>query len=241
MPAVIICPGGSYFWLDTEGEGAEVAQWLNSEGIAAFVLNYHVAGKFTFGTDFRFLWGGCTFPAVLNDTQTALLQVREHADETGIDPENIGLMGFSAGGHLAMLTEGVGGEEPDFVACMYPVVTLSDKRCVHKRSRPGLLGAKQTNRILRDSLSLEKHVPESCCPVFLVGCLDDNTVNPLNFTLLDSSLTAGHIRHESHIFPCGGHGFGCSAITDTNAVYDWKPLFVRWLSSLKGASQPVRQ
>ena len=97
---VIVCPGGSYFWLDKKNEGTEVAEWLCSNGIAAFVLEYSHGGWAAFA--FHFRTRGRSFPAGFKDLQDALEKVRSKADEYGISPQRIGCMGFSAGGHLVM-------------------------------------------------------------------------------------------------------------------------------------------
>ena len=101
-PAVIVCPGGSYHWLDTRTEGDGVARWLNSQGIAAFVLRYRVAGVLAFVTHYRLLIRGRQQPDMLRDVQRSVQLVREGASAWGICPTEVGVMGFSAGGHLAV-------------------------------------------------------------------------------------------------------------------------------------------
>ena len=101
-PAVIVCPGGSYSWLDMQTEGKEVAQWLQANGISAFVLKYRVQGIVPYITHSRLLFRGHQYPDAQDDLQQAIQYVREHAEEYGIDPHRIGVMGFSAGGHLAL-------------------------------------------------------------------------------------------------------------------------------------------
>ena len=101
-PAVIVCPGGSYHWLDTRTEGDGVARWLNSKGIAAFVLRYRVAGVWAFVTHYRLLVRGRRQPDMLRDVQRSVQLVREGASTWGINPNEVGVMGFSAGGHLAV-------------------------------------------------------------------------------------------------------------------------------------------
>ena len=101
-PAVIVCPGGSYHWLDIRTEGDGVARWLNSKGIAAFVLRYRVAGVWAFVTHYRLLVRGRRQPDMLRDVQRSVQLVREGASTWGINPNEVGVMGFSAGGHLAV-------------------------------------------------------------------------------------------------------------------------------------------
>ena len=246
--AVIVCPGGSYFWLDKKNEGHDVAKWLNSKGLAAFVLEYRVAGKINFPCPLRFLYDGNRFPRMLEDIQRAISLVRSAAEEYGVNPSRVGVMGFSAGGHLAMLSAEFNSDEyllsegysvnvplrPDFVVPIYPVVTMSDKRYVHKRSRRGLLGDTQMyNEALRDSLSLEKHIPDDCCPVFLVNSIDDKVVDYHNSVILDQALSEKGIPHEYYQFPSGGHGFGIKEIEYEGEIFDWKPLFLKWLSKIR--------
>lgn len=259
--AVIVCPGGSYFWLDRQKEGHDVARWLQGSGIAAFVLEYRTAGKFNYPFGTRLLYGGNRFPRMLQDVQMAILHLRENAAVYGITPARIGVMGFSAGGHLAMLSAercsweylrqagvrtgiktdvqpGAGDStsapslRPDFIASIYPVVTMADRKIVHKRSHRALLGEwKMLDRALRDSLSLERHVPDACPPVFLLNCADDPVVDPRNSELLDSALTRRQVPHLYIRYPVGGHGFGCGEIRDGDRVYDWKPAFLEWLGT----------
>lgn len=245
--AVIVCPGGSYFWLDRHTEGDEAARWLADNGIAAFLLDYAVGGKvnFVFGT--RLLYGGNRFPHMLQDVQWAIHEVRAHAAEYGIDPAKVGVMGFSAGGHLAMMSAEMTGTEylekvapevsqplrPDFVASIYPVVTMTDRRYVHLRSRRGLMGEyRMGDRALRQRLSVEHNVPDDCCPVFLLNCVDDPVVDYHNSVLLDSALTAHGIPHKYIQLPSGGHSFGCRDIPAGDSRFNWRDLFLEWLRSL---------
>ena len=233
--AVIICPGGSYFWLDKENEGEKMAENLCRKGIAAFVLTYRVAGGFNFVTDFRFLYGGNVFPAMLEDARCAISEVRGNAASYGINPKAVGIMGFSAGGHLAMLTAEMKSEHtPDFVAAIYPVVTMSDKKCVHRRSRRGIMGTRAGDRQLQNLLSMEKNVPHDCCPVFLLSCEDDKVVDCRNAVLLDSALTERRAPHKYISLPCGGHGFGVKTVGKGADSFDWTASFADWTVSLYG-------
>lgn len=241
--AVIVCPGGSYCWHDYRIEGTEVAKWLNRNGIAAFVLKYRVQGKFEYATHSRAIFGGHQHPDMITDAQRAIQYVREHAKEYGIDPNRIGVMGFSAGGHLAMsaasynetdflarrgVSTGV-SLRPDFVAPIYPVVSMSH-RVTHKRSRRALLGEyKKFRHSLRDSLSLERHVPDNCPPVFLVNCKDDPIVKYQNSELLDSALCSKNVTHRYIQYETGGHGFGASETKGTSECREWKNEFLKWI------------
>lgn len=234
--AVIVCPGGSYFWLDTVTEGDSVARSLQAQGIAAYVLSYRTGGVVPFITHSRLIVPGHHHPMPLNDVQQALKLVRRKAFQ------RVGVMGFSAGGHLvlssAILGYAMTGEEnmamirPDFVAACYPVVTMSHPS-VHKRSRRGLLGEyKKTSQAMRDSLSLEKHVTAHCPPVFLMNCVDDPVVDYHNSVLMDSALTAHHVPHRYVQYQTGGHGFGTTWSKTTREASGWFEEFLTWLKTI---------
>lgn len=228
---VIVCPGGSYFWLDKATEGEKVAQWLMENGIAAFVLEYSHAGWAAYAYHVRS--AGRSFPAGFNDLRKALDSVRARAGEYGIKTDRIGCMGFSAGGHLVMhAAEQLAGtpQAIAFVAPMYPVVSMTHP-CTHKRSRRGLLGEFPT-KAMKDSLSLEHHVPGNCPPVFLMNCDDDPVVHYHNAELLDSALTRHGIPHQYEHYRTGGHGFGVSEEKTTREAIGWKDRFLVWLKSI---------
>ncbi len=229
-PAIIVCPGGSYFWHDMETEGYEVAKWLQQNGISAFVLRYRTAGVPAFITHFRLVFRGRRYPDAQNDLRQALRWVREHASLYGIDAEKVGAMGFSAGGHLVMSAAELfyPDERPSLVAPIYPVVTMR-KPFVHKRSRRALLGDKRVrDKALRDSLSLELHVPSDCPPVFLVNCKDDAVVQYQNAELLDSALSEQDVKHLYIQYQTGGHGFGASEDKGTRECRQWREEFLEW-------------
>lgn len=232
--AVIVCPGGSYFWHDMKNEGRHVAEWLQANGISAFVLKYRTAGTPAFVLRYRHIFRGNRYPDALNDLRQALKIVRSQAGNSGIDADKVGAMGFSAGGHLAMSGAALlpKAERPSFVASLYPVVTMTDS-CVHKRSRRALLGEnRKNNKGLRHLLSLEHHVPADCPPVFLVNCTDDPTVNCHNSELLDSALSLKSIPHKYIQYRSGGHGFGASDTKGTAESRQWKSEFIRWIKTL---------
>lgn len=244
--AVIVCPGGSYCWLDEKNEGDEVAQWLQSNGITAFTLRYRTIGFMAFQWHYRILFRGKQYPDMITDAQRALQWVREHAEEYQIDPDKVGLMGFSAGGHLVMSAAsfnefnylkaiGIDTEvslRPAFVAPIYPVVTMR-KPYVHERSRRALLSEKRHhNPTMIDSLSLELHVPNNCPPVFLVNCVDDDVVEYHNSVMLDSALTANHVPHRYLQYQTGGHGFGASETRGTDECRQWKNEFLNWIKEI---------
>ena len=238
--AIVVCPGGSYHWHDMEAEGTKVAQWLASEGMAAYVLKYRVAGKFEFASKYRTLFRGHRHPDMIADLQRAIQLVRERYSGP------VGAIGFSAGGHLVMTSAeffdtnflaryGIEPEvslRPDFVAPVYPVVTLSAAP-VHKRSRLGLLGEWTVfKQEMRDSLSLEKHVRPNTPPVFLLNCTDDPIVDYRNSVLLDSALTAAGVPHLYTQYVTGGHGFGADPARQNAETSQWQSAFLQWLNVL---------
>ena len=233
--AIVVCPGGSYSWLDMKVEGIGVAEWLQQNGINAYVLKYRVASLAAYMTGFRVLGIGNKYPDMLSDVEEALRYVYEHAESDGVDTNKIGVMGFSAGGHLTMSSYVYNRTEnlPHFLCPMYPVVTMSDKRYTHRRSRRGALGVwRQWNKTMRDSLSIEKHIDDDCPPVFLVNCQDDPIVKYQNSELLDSALTAHHVEHKYIQYKTGGHGFGASTEKGTQESRQWKNSFLEWISSI---------
>ena len=234
--AIIVCPGGSYFWLDEDNEGDNVARWLNSNGISAFVLRYRVAGIREFIWHYRRVFRGNQHPDMLDDAQRAIVYVKEHSEEYDIDPNRLGIMGFSAGGHLSMSTACFftnNENRPAFAAPIYPVVTMEDPY-VHERSRRALLGDRRCkNQTMRDSLSLERHVPDNCPPIFLVNCVDDDVVDYHNSVMLDSALNAKNIEHKYVQYQTGGHGFGASETRGTEESRQWKNEFLEWLDEVK--------
>ena len=235
--AVVVCPGGSYFWLDARAEGQMVGEWLASEGIAAYVLHYRTAGVFDYFTGSRAVFRGNRHPDMIADLQRALQLVRARYEGP------VGVMGFSAGGHLVMMAgeffgtnfTGVPSESslrPDFVAPLYPVVSMRES-FTHKRSRLGLLGEGRTGRqALRDSLSLERHVRPDTPPVFLVCCDDDPVVDPQNAALLDSALTEKGIPHRFLRYRTGGHGFGADKEKFTEETARWQAAFLDWIEEI---------
>lgn len=232
--AIVICPGGSYFWHDTETEGHMVAKWLQSHGVAAFVLNYRTGSLLAYITHYRLIFRGNRYPDPQNDLLMAIQHLKKNAQNYRIAPDRIGAMGFSAGGHLVMSAAELFDDEdkPAFVAPIYPVITMTHD-CVHKRSRRGLLGeSKIRNAKLRDLLSLEKHVPANCPPVFLVNCCDDPIVDYRNSELLASALTAQQVPHVYIQYKSGGHGFGASETKGTDESRAWKAEFIKWLNDL---------
>ena len=232
---IVVCPGGSYFWHDIETEGHDVGRWLQKNGINAFVLNYRTAYVPAFISHYRLIFRGNRYPDPQDDLCQAIHYIKTHTKEYSVDSTKIGVMGFSAGGHLAMSAAELFSEryQPAFVVAIYPVVTMMES-CVHKRSRRGLLGDSRTrNKVLREKLSLERHVTSDCPPVFLVNCKDDPIVDYRNSELLDSALTAKNIDHQYIQFNTGGHGFGVSEQKGSAECRQWKSMFLEWIENIK--------
>lgn len=237
--AVLVCPGGSYYWLAKKVEGREVAQRLNEKGIAAFVLHYRVSGWEAFFWHTQLLTGKQLWPAPLADVRQALNHIRTHAAQYGIDSTRTGIMGFSAGGHLALATAVfaratplsspydrlLSVSPPTFVAAIYPVVSMRDK-ATHKRSRRALLGENARKKeALLNELSIEQQTQHITVPVYLLACMDDPVVDFRNSMLLDSALTANGKPHVFRQFAHGGHGFG-------TRKHHWLDDFAQWLLTL---------
>lgn len=244
--ACIVCPGGSYFWLDRATEGDGVARWLQSQGITAFVLEYRVGGIAGFIFHHRLVVRGNRYPDPLQDVQRSIQLVRERAADYGCDPSRIGVMGFSAGGHLTAMSglffdtdvlseTGVRAAvslRPDFIAPIYPVVSLTADWS-HGRSRRGLLGeGADISAEMMDSLSLERRVRPDMPPTFLMNCVDDPVVDYRNSVELASALAAAGVPHRYVQYATGGHGFGASPEKTTPEAIAWKEEFIDWLTRL---------
>lgn len=231
--AVIVCPGGSYSHLmgiATEGFG--VAEWLNTQGINAFVLRYRV------GKD------GYHHPAMIQDVQRTIQLVRDHADEYHIDANKLGTMGFSAGGHLVTMSgafykdnylkplgiQSNASLKPNFVVPVYPVVSMQDD-IAHKRSRRNLLTRHYTTE-QQNTFSMERSIPRTMPPTFLVTAKDDPVVMYQNSVELDKALTKSGIEHRFMLYNTGGHGYGMDETIAPEAG-QWKYAFIEWLKAIQ--------
>jgi len=230
--SVIICPGGSYRYLARKTEGRQVAKWLNDNNITAFVLFYRI-GLF-----------GNHYPAMIQDLQRAMQLVKENSEEYGIDPDKVGVMGFSAGGHLVgtagtyfdrnfmenlHITPSV-SMRPAFVTMIYPVVSMTNDSIVHGRSRRNLLSRKYSPELAR-MMSLEYNVRPDMPPVFLIQCIGDKTVNYHNAENYNTALKEKNIPHFYKLYNEPGHGFGTNPKKGKGAGQAplWTRLFIPWL------------
>ena len=231
--AVIICPGGSYHHLGMPHEGFASQEWFNSVGVSAFVLRYRVA------------YNHHHHPAMLEDIQMAIAFVRAHADDYNIDPEKIGAIGYSAGGHLVTMAGAFGATSeleklgvqtdvsvrPNFVMPIYPVVSMQDD-IAHKRSRKSLLHRDQSQE-RKNQFSMEMQIPDDMPPTFLLACHDDPVVLFENSVRLDAALTAQKIPHVFVQYENGGHGFGMKKKSAIMQAHHWNDTkLLPWLREI---------
>jgi acetyl esterase/lipase len=226
--AVVICPGGGYLHLAFTHEGTDIAKMLNDLGIAAFVLKYRLPSDET-------MVDKTIGP--LQDAQRAIQLVRQQAGEWGIDPAKIGIMGFSAGGHLAS-TAGTHFNQavienpahvslrPDFMILLYPVISFEDS-LAHRGSRENLIGLHPTAALVR-KYSNELQVTAQTPPTFLVHAGDDDVVPVANSLHFYEALKANGVPAEMHIYPKGGHGFG---MNNPTTVDRWTDRLKNWLTA----------
>ncbi len=224
--AVIVAPGGSYHFLASNHEGRQVANWLNAMGVTAFVLKYRLGPRYH-------------HPIELGDAQRAIRIVRARAAEFGIAPDRIGIMGFSAGGHLASTaathfdngnpaaTDPIDrvGCRPDFAILAYPVISMSAPYA-HQGSADNLLGENADPK-LREELSNELHVTPQNPPTFLFSTSEDTLVPPENSVAFYLALRKAGVPAELHIFEKGPHGVGLD-LNDPLAG-EWPALLRNWL------------
>ncbi len=227
--AVIICPGGGYGGLALDHEGQQIAAWFNARGVAAFILEYRHRGK------------GYGHPAPLDDAQRALRTVRSRAAEFKVDPARIGIMGFSAGGHLAS-TAGTHFDRgnpsaddpiakascrPDFLILCYAVIAF-DEPYTHRGSQNNLLGKDAPADLVR-SLSNEKQVTKETPPTFLFHTDEDSGVPAENSVSFYLALRKAGVPAELHIFRPGHHGLGLAP--KTPGTSDWPKCLEGWMRS----------
>lgn len=223
-PCVMVIPGGAYAFVSVRDEGEKVCRFLNKHGYAAAMLNYRVAPY--------------AYPCMLLDAQRAIRTLRYDAPRWGIDPEKIGALGFSAGGHLCCMTalcadDGKqNGDAIDAVSCRintaapcYAVSSL-DPAITHRGTRDNFLG-KENDESLAFTFSAENMVGDDAPPMFLWHTAADGAVPPACSLRLTGKLIGKGIPVELHVFPYGGHG---SDLADGLPLADqWPRLYIRWL------------
>jgi acetyl esterase/lipase len=227
--AVIICPGGGYWGLAIAHEGAAIAKWLNSLGITAFVLKYRLPSD-------DIMVDKSVGP--MQDGQRAIRLVRQHAKEWNIDADKIGIMGFSAGGHLASTLSTHFNEKvyepvdaisarPDFSLLIYPVISMEEKT-THAGSKLNLLGENPSSDRVK-YFSNELQVTTDTPPAFLIHSIDDVVVPVQNSIGYGLAMEKHHVPCELHIYQSGGHGYGLGRSKDTES--SWPDACRKWLEA----------
>jgi len=221
--AIVVCPGGGYGHLSLEYEGREVAVWLNSVGVTAFVLKYRLGPRYH-------------HPSMLQDAARAIRTVRARAAEWGLDPERVGILGFSAGGHLAS-TAGTHfdagkadaadpiervSSRPSVMLLIYPVITM--RELTHAGSKKNLLGDNPTPELVA-LLSNEEQVTKETPPAFLVHTMNDATVPVENTLMFVAALRKAGVPFELHLYERGPHGFGLGTARDNKPA---DPILSTW-------------
>ena len=224
-PGIVVCPSGEYMSLSLDRDGRQVAEWLNNLGIAAFVLKYRLAPRYR-------------YPVMLLDAQRALRYVRSNASLYNLAENEIGIMGFSAGGHLAAMTathwEPVKtspgdridrlSSRPDFLVLVYPVITCSEP-FLHALSCSNLLGD-HPDPGLAALVSNEKHVTAKTPPTFIFHTYDDAIVPVENSLAFFTALRKAGVPAELHIYEHGLHG--ASLAQDDPVLSTWPKLLENW-------------
>jgi acetyl esterase/lipase len=229
--SVIICPGGGYGRLAIDHEGVEVAKAFNEQGITAFVLKYRLPND-TIMVDKAI--------GPLQDAQQAIRTIRKQAIAWGLNPNKIGIMGFSAGGHLASTAathfsliadpslKDTISVRPDFAILIYPVVSFDDS-IVHKGSKANLIGKSplpELTKLYSNELQVTKNTP----PSFLVHAGDDATVPVENSIRYYQACIKNKVPVEMHLYPKGGHGFGMHNKTTNDKWFD---RLINWLNIIQ--------
>lgn len=223
--AVIVCPGGGYGGLALDHEGEQIADWLNSLGISAFVLKYRLGPRYR-------------HPSMIQDAQRAIRMVRSQAADLALDPARIGIWGFSAGGHLAstaathfdsgnpQASDPIerAGSRPDFAVLAYPVISFTTPY-THRGSKRNLLGDDPDEKLVQ-SLSNELQVTAQTPPTFLFHTNEDSGVPPENSILFYMALRKAGVPAELHIYERGRHGVGLASTDAT--LSSWPARLADW-------------
>lgn len=238
--AIVICPGGGYGGLAMDHEGHQIGQWLNSFGVAGFIVTYR----------HRNSGAGYGHPAPIQDAQRAIQTVRSRAAEWGVDPSRIGILGFSAGGHLASTAATHFNESfceardaidrvscrPDFAVLVYPVISFIEP-FTHVGSRTNLLGP-DADPALIEKFSNEKQVTPQTPPTFLFSTWEDTGVPAENSIAFYLALRKAKVPAEMHIFLKGPHGIGLGV--NRGGASAWPGLCAKWMEEsgfLKGKTK----
>ena len=231
--AFLICPGGSYAVLSYDWEGVQIAKWLNSNGIAGIIVKYRLPNSKS---------NIVSHLSPLLDAKRAIRTVRFHGEEWNIKKDKVGVIGFSAGGHLAatLATRFDDGDKnspdpiekissrPDFAALIYPVITMTLPH-VHENSRNNLIGMHASEEIITQ-YSNELHVSYNTPPTFIIHSADDDIVKVENSVLMYQALKNKNVPVEMHLYPFGGHGFSLAIGKDY--LQTWTERFMDWFRFL---------
>lgn len=224
--AVVVYPGGGYTHLAYDKEGTRIAEWLNLQGISAFVVSYRLGPRYQ-------------YPAPILDGQRAIRWVRAHAQEYGVSPERIGAWGFSAGGHMVGIlgthfdagkpdaTDAVdrASDRPDFVISSYGGLTL-DEGVAKPGAMDNLIG-KNASKELREDMSPNEHVTKDTPPYFIYATQTDQAVPVLSSVVFFQALTKAGVPAEMHIFEQGPHGTALGG--SYPALQDWPEMLRNWM------------
>ncbi|PWE01215.1 alpha/beta hydrolase [Marinilabilia rubra] len=225
-PAIIICPGGGYRVEAYEHEGSQVAEWLSQLGYEAFVLKYRLPEDS--------LFSDATF-VPLADARRAIALVREKASEWSINPDKIGILGFSAGGHLAASASNLFNQRvplsregnkvrPDFSILVYPVISMADT-ITHQGSREALLGKNASDKLVQ-LFSLEKQITANTPPTIIIHAKDDEGVSVENTIRYAKALRSNNVAVKEVLLEKGGHGFG---FRKESPAFIWTEYLEHWL------------
>lgn len=231
--AVLICPGGGYSGVAYDWEGTDYAKWLNSQGIAAFVLKYRMPQAESVVISHK---------APIQDAQRAIRYIRHYAVKFNVDKNKVGVIGSSAGGHLASTLgthldtnyyeskDSIDTEKtrPDFMMLIYPVITMKDG-VTHKGSKRNLLGQNPADDLVL-SFSNELQVSEKTPPAFIIHSGDDLVVSVENSIRMYQALVKNKVKATMHIYPEGGHGYSLGK--SRSGAPDWSNLAAEWLETI---------
>ena len=223
---ILVCPGGGYVRQAMDHEGHQVARLLTSRGVAAFILQYRVGPRYR-------------HPAMLQDVLEALRVIRRRAAEYGVRADRLGVLGFSAGGHLASSAatlfdapEGASrtgdatSARPDFAVLVYPVIVMGDERVTHKGSQLHLLGEQPAPDLIA-RMSTDRQVTPRTPPTWLVHTTEDTTVPVENSLRFYQALVRAGVPAELHVFEKGAHGLGLAPADPSLGL--WPDLLFTWL------------
>ena len=217
-PAVIVVPGGGYAQLSIESEGTQIAEWLNQIGIDAFVLKHRLPANYT---------GSCKQKVAIEDGQAAINFIRNNSIKFKINPNKLGVMGFSAGGHLASSLSNLktNDSRPNFSVLLYPVITMNPKK-TNSWTFSSLFGESATEEMIlkfSNELNVDKNTP----PTIIIHSDNDVDVIPENSISYYMALRKNNIPTALHIWEDGGHGYGLGK--GRGSIESWPKIVEEWM------------